>query len=406
MTSHLSRAEARRIALAAQGFGRPRPAGRVDARHLRRVFADLGLIQLDFVNVVVPAHYQVLFSRLGPYDRSQLDDLAYRRREVTEQWAHEASLVPADCWPLLAERRRRHRPRPRGFESFLEASSEYVDRALAAVRERGPLTADELPHPEDGPRRLEHAWFGSVRRAVLEAHFGFGRLAIADRRPDFARVYDLPERVIPEEHRERTIAPEEATRELLRRAARACGVATAGDLADYFRMPAAEAKPRLAELVAAGELHDIRVEGWSGAGYLDPDARAPRRIAAAALISPFDPLIWSRRRAERLFGFEHRFEIFVPGEKRRWGVYVLPFLLGDRLVARADLKAERAAGRLRVAAAYLEPGCEPASVAEALAAELRSMAGWLELGEVKVARKGDLARHLAQALAATGAAPA
>ncbi len=398
MTPLLSRAEARRIALAAQGFGRPRPAGRVDVRHLRRVFADLALIQLDFVNVVVPAHYQVPFSRLGPYDRSLLDDLAYRRREVTEQWAHEASLVPTDCWPLLAERRRNHRPRPWEVAGFLEANPDYVERALAAVRERGPLTADELPHPESGPRRLEHSWFGSVRRAVLEAHFGFGRLAIADRRPDFARVYDLPERVIPDTHRERTVPPEEAIRELLRRAARASGVAAAGDLYDYFRMPAAEAKPRLAELVAAGELREVRVEGWSGAAYLHPEAALPRRIDAAALVSPFDPLIWSRRRTERLFGFEHRFEIFVPGEKRRWGVYVLPFLLGDRLVARVDLKAERAAGRLRVAAAYLEPGCEPGPVAEALAAELRRMAGWLGHGEVAVARRGDLARALAVAL--------
>jgi hypothetical protein len=394
----LSRAQARRIALGAQGFGRPRPSGRIDVRHLRRVFADLGLIQLDFVNVVVPAHYQVPFSRLGPYDRSALDDLAYRRREVTEQWAHEASMVPADCWPLLADRRRRHRPRPWGFASFLDANPEYVDRALEAVRERGPLTADELPHPEDGPRRLEHAWFGSVRRAVLEAHFGFGRLAIADRRPDFARVYDLAERLIPDAHRECAVPPEEATRELLRRAARACGVAAAGDLFDYFRMAAAEARPRLAELVAAGELHEVRVEGWSGAAYLHPEAALARRIDAAALISPFDPLIWSRRRTERLFGFEHRFEIFVPDYKRRWGVYVLPFLLGDRLVARVDLKAERAAGRLRVAAAWLEAGADAAEVAEALAAELRWMAKWLGLGEVTVARKGELAPALRTAL--------
>lgn len=397
MPSLLSRAHARRIALGAQGFGRPRPSGRIDVRHLRRVFTDLGLIQLDFVNVVVPAHYQVPFSRLGPYDRSALDDLAYRRREVTEQWAHEASLVPVDCWPLLAERRRRHRPRPWNIQGFLDANPEYVERALAAVRAHGPLTADELPHPEDGPRRIDHAWFGSMRRGVLEAHFGFGRLAIADRRSDFARLYDLPERVIPEEHLEAEVPPEEAGRELLRRAARACGVAAAGDLADYFRMPAAEAKPRLAELVAAGELEEVRVEGWNGTAYLHPEATLPRRIDTAALISPFDPLIWNRRRTERLFGFEHRFEIFVPEEKRRWGVYVLPFLLGDRLVARVDLKAERTAGRLRVAAAHLEPGRDPSEVAEALAAELERMAEWLGLGEVTVARKGDLARELGNA---------
>lgn len=396
--SHLSRDEARRIALRAQGFHRPRPSGRIDVRHLRRVFADLGLIQLDFVNVVVPAHYQVPFSRLGPYDRAALDDLAYRRREVTEQWAHEASLVPADCWPLLAERRRNHRPRPWGFERFLETNPDYVERALDAVRERGPLLAGDLPHPENGPQRLEHAWFGSVRRAVLEAHFGFGRLAIADRRSDFSRVYDLAERVIPAEHLERRVSAEEAGRELLRRAARACGVATAGDLADYFRMPAAEAKPRLAELVEAGELTEVRVEGWNGTAYLHPAAVLPRRIVAAALISPFDPLIWSRLRTARLFEFEHRFEIFVPQTRRRWGVYVLPFLLGDRLVARVDLKAERTAGRLRVAAAYLEEGSDEGQVTDALAAELRQIARWLGLGEIAVARKGDLARALGAAI--------
>lgn len=386
------------MALGAQGFGRPRPAGRVDVRHLRRVFGELGLIQLDFVNVVVPAHYQVPFSRLGPYDRALLDDLAFRRREVTEQWAHEASLVPVDCWPLLAERRRTHRARPRSFQAFLDAYPGYVARALETVRERGPLTADRLPDPEEGPLRIDHSWFGSVRRGVLEWHFGSGRLAIADRLPDFSRVYDLAERVIPAVHREREVPAEEAGRELIRRAARACGVAAAGELADYFRMPAAEAKARIAELTAAGELEEVRVEGWPGVAYLHPEAASPRRIDAAALISPFDPLIWHRRRTGRLFGFEHRFEIFVPGHQRRWGVYVLPFLLGDCLVARVDLKAERTAGRLRVAAAYLEDGHDPGEVAAALAAELRRMAEWLGLGEVAVGRRGDLAPALRAAV--------
>ncbi len=392
--------EARRLALAAQGFDRPRPAGRPDARHVRGVILRLGLLQLDFVTVVGPAHYQVLFSRLGPYDRALLDDLAYRRREFTEQWAHEASLLPVDAWPLLRHRMEVHRPRPYNFGPVLARHPEYAGRVLAEVRARGPLGAEELDHPEGGPRRLEHAWHGSVSRAMLEALFGQGALAVAGRRPDFSRLYDLAERVVPPEHLKRVVDPAEARRELLRRAARAHGVGTAADLADYFRMPVGEARPRLDELVEAETLRTVRVEGWREPAYLDPAARAPRRIDAAALLSPFDPLIWFRPRTQRLFGFEYRFEIFTPPATRRWGCYVLPFLLGDRLVARVDLKSDRPARRLRVVAAHLEPGVEPDRVAAALAAELRLLAGWLGLDGVAVARRAGFDRALAAALRA------
>lgn len=396
----LSLDEARRLALAAQGFDRPRPAGRPDARLVRGVIRRLGLLQLDFVTVVGPAHYQVLFSRLGPYDRALLDDLAYRRREFTEQWAHEASLLPVDAWPLLRHRMEVHRPRPYNFGPVLARHPEYAGRVLAEVRARGPLGAEQLDHPEGMPRRLEHSWFGSVPRATLEALFGRGVLAIAGRRPDFSRLYDLAERVVPAEHLHRVIDPAEARRELLRRAARAHGVGTAADLADYFRMPVREARPRLDELVESGELLPARVEGWSEPAYLDPAARAPRRIEAAALLSPFDPLVWFRPRVRRLFGFEYRFEIFTPPAKRRWGCYVLPFLLGDRLVARADLKSDRPARRLRVVTAHLEPGAEAGRVAAALAAELRLLAGWLGLEGVAVARRAGFDRALAAALRA------
>jgi uncharacterized protein YcaQ len=375
----LSIAEARRIALAAQGFDRPRPGGKVDLRHLRRVIGRLGLLQLDFVNVVVPAHYQVLFSRLGPYDRALLDRLAYRRRELTEQWAHEASLVPVELWPHLAHRREARPMRPYAFGAFLEKHSGYVDWVLAEIDRRGPLAAEDLPAPEGVDRRLKGSWLGTVPRALLEHLFGRGVLAVAERRASMARAFDLSERLVPSEHHGRKVSREEAQRELVRIAARAHGVATAADLADYFRLRVGEAQPRIAELVEEGELREVTVEGWRGAAYLQRDARLPRRINAASLISPFDPLIWTRKRTERLFGFEYRLEIFIPREQRRWGCYVLPFLQGDRLVARVDLKADRPGGRLLVQATHFEDGAERAEVEPALAAELETLAGWLGL---------------------------
>ena len=398
----LSLQQARRIALAAQGFDRPRPDGRVDARHIRRTIRQLGLLQIDYVNVLVPAHYQVLFSRLGPYERSRLDDLVYRRREFTEQWAHEASILPVESWPLLRHRMDAHTMRPYGFESVMEKNPGYADRVLEELRARGPLAADDLPGPDGVPRRLKGSWFGTVPRAALEALFGRGVLAVADRRPNFARVFDFAERVLPPEQFGREVAREEAQRELLRLAACAQGVGTAGDLADYYRMPVGEARPRLAELVAMGDLREVRVEGWRQSAYLHPGARRPRRIRASALLSPFDPVIWTRARTSRLFGFDYRFEIFIPRAKRRWGAYVLPFLYGERLAARVDLKSDRSQGRLLAQAAYVEPHVEPGVVADALAAELCTLAAWLGLGSVAVGRRGGFAKTLAAALSEAG----
>jgi uncharacterized protein YcaQ len=390
--------QARRLALAAQGFDRPRPA-RVQARHLRAAIGRLGLLQLDFVTVLLPSHYQVLFSRLGPYRRALLDDLVYRRREFTEQWAREASIVPMDCWPLLEHRRQRFRVQPRGFGPVLEREAAYVARVLAEVAERGALTADQLDHPEGMDRRV-HSWFGTVPRVVLEAHFGRGLMAIAARRPNFARAYDLAERIVPEAHRLRRVDVHEAQRELLLRAARASGVAAAADLADYFRMPVRDARPRLSELVERGALRLVHVEGWREAAYLHPQARLPARVRACTLLAPFDPLIWFRRRTARLFGFDYRLEVFVPDEKRRWGAYVLPFLMGDRLVARVDVRTDRARRRLRVLAAFVEAHADPEAVAAALALELCTMARWLELTHVVVERRGGLARALGAAVRA------
>jgi uncharacterized protein len=398
MAVELSLAEARRLALAAQGFDRPRPK-RVTIRDLARTIRQLALVQLDYVNVLVPSHYQVPFSRLGPYDRALLDRLVYGSGEFTEHWAHEASIVPTETWPLLRYRRDDYRVRPWGFEKFIRENPVYVARVLEEVRTRGPLRADEVAHFPGAARELEHAWFRSVPRAVLETHFGRGALAIAARESDFARRYDLAERVVPAEHHGRAVEREEAQRQLLLQAARAHGVGTAADLADYFRMPVGIARPRLVELLASGALREARVEGWREAAYLHPDAAASR-IEARTLLSPFDPVVWFRPRTRRLFGFDYRFEIFVPSPNRRWGAYVLPFLLGDRLVARVDLKADRVAPRLLVVGAWVERDADGAAVAPALADELRFWAAWLGLGRVAVGKRGDFARALGAALRA------
>jgi hypothetical protein len=283
-----------------------------------------------------------------------------------------------ETWPLLRYRRETDRVRPWGFAKVLEERAEYAAWVLEEVRRRGPLAADELPPPNGAAGRIPGSWIGTVARGVLEAHFLRGKLAAAGRRQDFSRLYNLAERLIPDQHRCRQVEYEESRRALLLQAARAHGVGTARDLADYFRMPVADAKPRLLELVQSGLLQEVRVEGWREPAYLDPNARAPRRIEAAALLSPFDPLIWCRPRVERLFGFRYRVEIFVPPEKRTHGFYVLPFLLGNKLVARVDLKADRANGRLRVLGTWFE-GRRTAAVRDALSAELRLLGEWLRL---------------------------
>jgi hypothetical protein len=288
-----------------------------------------------------------------------------------------------------------HRPRPRGFEAVLARHPGYAAEVLAAVTARGPLAAEDLPHPLGSERRLPEAWFGTVPRATLELAFGRGVLAVAARRRNLAREYDLAERVLPAGALARAVTPDEARRALLAIAARAHGVGTVRDLADYFRMTAAEAGPRLAELKESGTLRQVRVEGWREPALLHAGAVLPRRLEAAALLSPFDPVVWFRPRLLRLFGLEHRLEIYTPAARRRWGYYVLSFLLGDRLVARLDLRADRAAGRLLVLAAHLEPGHRAGDVAGPLAGELRRLAGWLGLGPVRVAGRGRLAAALA-----------
>ncbi|NOX68698.1 MAG: winged helix-turn-helix domain-containing protein [Gammaproteobacteria bacterium] len=393
----LSTAQARRIAIAAQGLHKSRPGSGVDRRHIRRVVRTLGLLQLDFVNVLVPAHYLVVFSRLGPYQRTRFNQLIYRSREFTEQWAHEASIVPMDTWPLLEYRRKTFKPWGNSPLRKRAADSGYLDQVIDIIREKGAITSRDLP-PFDQPQRKPGEWHRSIPRWALECHFGTGRIAVGDRLPNFQRVYDLPERLIDDEHRRRPIDHDAARRELLRRAAMACGVASGKDLADYYRMPLRDAEPRLRELLDEGAISEVSVEGWSETAYLAANAAIPRRIDAAAILSPFDPLVWFRPRAERIFGFHYRIEIYVPAHKRKWGYYVLPFLLGDRIVARIDLKAERGTSTLLVQAAHLEEGANALKVAAALARELRELARWLDLEAIKVMRRGSLASALRKAL--------
>lgn len=393
--TNLSLAEARRLCLASQGFDRPRPTGTPDRRHIRQVINRLGLLQLDFVNVLVPAHYFVLFSRLGPYDRKRMNELVYESREFIEHWAHEASIVPTELWSLLAYRRAQFEPWKSSPIMKLPGRDKYLERSLNQVRSHGPLTAQDLP-PVPRPTGKPGDWKKSVPRWALECHFGNGDVSVADRLPNFQRVYDVPENIVDEPHFSKTLSKEDGQRELLYRAAGAYGVATLHDLADYYRMPAREAAPLVAELVKEGKLDEVSVESWNEPAYVNPRTRIPRDIKACSLLSPFDPLVWFRPRAERLFGFHYRIEIYVPANKRKWGYYVLPFLHNDKIVARVDLKAERNSRTLLVLATHEEPESNTETTSVALARELWTLASWLELDSIKVTRRGKLGRVLAQ----------
>ncbi len=397
----ISLSEARRITLAAQGLDRKRPGGSVTAGHIRRVIDRLGLLQLDYVNVLVPAHLMVLFSRLGGYEISRFHKLVYHGRDFTEQWAHEASIVPAELWPVLAHRREDYAPWPNSPIMKLAGRQQYLDEAMKITRARGPVTANDMP-PAKSPTRKPGDWQRSVPRWALECHFGCGNVAVADRLANFQRVYDLPEKLIDECHLDRQLTRHEAQRELLRRAACASGVATLHDLADYYRMSPRDAAPRLAELVESGEVREVAVEGWSAPAYLARTARIPRSLAATTLLSPFDPVVWFRPRAERLFDFHYRIEIYIPAGKRRWGYYVLPFLMGERIVARVDLKADRKNSALLVLATHREAHTDDAATIPALAKELRAVADWLELDSLRVSRRGLFARALADYVRGSG----
>jgi len=394
----LSAAEARRVALAAQGFADGRP-GRPDGHALRRVLKQVGLLQIDSVNVLARGHHLTLFGRLGPYPIELIERAAwYAPRRLFEYWGHEASLLPVATQPLLRWRMQRaHDDAWGGMRRVAQERPELVDQVLAEVTERGPIAASEFE--EAGPRRAEPWWNWSDAKRAFEFLFWSGLITSARRR-NFERLYDLPERVLPREVADAPTPPvDEAQRRLVRIAARSLGVSAERDLRDYFRLPLAETRARVAELVEEGELLPVDVEGWSTPGYLWHETSVPRKVDGCALVGPFDSLIWERSRVERLFGFRYRIEIYVPAPKRVHGYYVLPFLLGDRLVGRVDLKADRAAGALVVRAAHGEPDA-PRGTASALSGELRAMAGWLGFERVKVERRGGLAKGLKNALRA------
>jgi hypothetical protein len=386
VTVTLSDAQARRIALAAQGFADQRPTGRVDRRHLRRVFDRIGLIQIDSVNVLVRSQELSLFARLGPHPRTLIDD-ATRDGELFEFVVHEACILPTDQYHLYRWRMREPYRWP-AFRRQVEQLGNHLEQVYQRVVEDGPLVAGDIS-TRVGKRGTW--WDYDEGKIALEALFYMGRITARRRPSDFARLYDLPERMIPAEVLARPATPEhEARKELLLLAARYHGVGTLQDLADYHRMTPTGCKAALAELVEEGRLLPVTVQGWDRAAYLHPEARQPRRINARALLSPFDPVVWFRDRALQVFGFHYRIEIYVPPPKRRYGYYVLPFLLNEELVGRVDLKADRANRALLVQSAWAEPGVNEGEVAAELAEELRLMASWLELDRIEVTGRGDL----------------
>ncbi|MFZ3291282.1 MAG: crosslink repair DNA glycosylase YcaQ family protein [Mycobacterium sp.] len=401
--STLSVAQARRIAVAAQGFSEPRPGGPITRAHLRRLISRIQMLQLDSVSVAVRAHYAPVFSRLGPYDRDVLDRAAWSHtarspRLLVEYWAHEAALMAVDDWPLLRWRMRQYR-HGRWGSHIVKANPRMADDIVAAIAELGPSTAGQIEnHLAAAPRRAKGAWWNrSDTKWVAEALFASGRLTTATR-VGFARHYDLTERVLPADVLAREVDEDDAVRELTLRAATALGVATEADIRDYFRLAVGQVKPAIVKLLADGQLERVEVEGWLVPAYLPAGQTIPRRNRGTALLCPFDPLIFFRPRVERLFGFHYRIEIYTPAAQRRYGYYVWPFLLDGELVGRVDLKADRSADVLHVVGAFVEPDRTTSRVAEALAGELETMAGWLGLGGVKVGGRGDLAGALREAL--------
>lgn len=385
-------AAARRMGLHAQGFGGARPSGNIDRRHGRKLFDQIGLIQVDSVNVLVRSQELPVFARLGPHSRDLIPSML-RGDELFEYWGHEAALIPVGMHHLF---RWKMSPKARHWTSVAQlqkARPGFLESVLAEVAERGPLAAGELSDVRVGKKGSWWDWSDGKR--VLEFLFWCGEISSRRRPHNFEREYALPHVFIPAAELARPAPPEdEARKHLLVRAAKHYGVGTGKDLADYYRQGFTTVKPLLAELVEEGRLIPAVVEGWKDAAFLHPDAKTPRKVETAALLSPFDPIVWYRDRAERLFDFHYRIEIYTPAPKRVYGYYVLPFLLNDRIVARVDLKADRHAGALLVHGAFSEPGSDPLATVDALRDVLLSMAQWLGLNRVEVGTAGDLASAL------------
>jgi uncharacterized protein YcaQ len=408
--SVLTAAQARRVAVAAQGFAEPKPRGPVTRAHLRRLISRIQVLQLDSVSVAVRAHYAPVFSRLGAYDRDVLERAAWSHsarspRLLVEYWAHEAALMAVDDWPLLRWRMREY-THGRWGTHIVKKHPRLVDDVVAAVKELGPSTAGQIEAHLGAEQRGRKGpwWDRSDTKWVTEALFAAGVLTTATR-VGFARHYDLTENVLPPEVVARQIDDGQAVRELTLRAASALGVGTEADIRDYFRLAPQQVKPALGKLVADGDLERVDVEGWPVPAYLRAGQMVPRLDRGTALLCPFDPLIFFRPRVQRLFDFHYRIEIYVPAAKRQYGYYVWPFLLDGRLVARVDLKAERTRDALHVVGAFTEDGQQRSRVVEALAPELATMASWLGLGDVTVGDRGDLAPALRRQLSGMSLSP-
>jgi uncharacterized protein len=395
----ISNAEARRIVLAAQGFdGSPRPT-KPGWAQMAKTIGRLNLLQIDSVNVVVRSHYLPLFSRLGNYDRALLDarSLGTGKRHMFECWGHEASLVPMDLHPLMRWRMARARSGDGVYpqmDRFTKEEPEFLRSTLAYVEKNGPTRVRDVP---EGGKGLGGWWGWSKGKLALETLFDHGLVTTAARE-GFERIYDIPARVVPPDVLSRETPRERhAIAQLMDLSGRALGIGTEIDLRDYFRLPVDCAKQAIADNVAAGVLEAVAVQGWKQPAYLHRDAKRPRWAGGTALLTPFDPLVWNRPRTERLFDFHYRIELYTPAHKRKFGYYVLPFLMEDKLVGRVCLKADRDANKLLVNAAHVEEGADPVSVASALSKELSTMSEWLGLAGVSVARKGSLAGPLRKA---------
>lgn len=397
MTDHLRADQVRRTVLGAQGFARPRPTGSVTVRHGTALLDRVSAIQLDSVNVIARAHELTLFARFGDHPRD-LSARLIRQGHAFEFWGHEASLIDVRLQPAL---RWRMDEAKRGvmWGGLVDVAREhpvYVDQVRAAVRDRGPISARHL---EDRGVKPDHMWGWDRGKKALEYLFWTGEIT-AWRTPTFERVYDLAERALPHAIVEAPTPDErDARKTLLLRAARSFGIATAADLADAFRQKRPVARPLVAELVEDGALEEVTVEGWRTPAYRIPGTPIPRRVDACALLTPFDSVMWERDRVERIFDFRYRIEIYVPAPRRVHGYYVLPFLLGDRLVARVDAKADRKGGALLLPGAWGEPGIDADEVTTALAGEATRLAHFLGLDRVEVGRRGDLATPLRRAVA-------
>lgn len=407
-TQSLSREEARRMALTAQGLASPPRARTAGWRTMSATIDRLKLLQIDSVNVLARAHYLPLYSRLGPYDRSVLDAHAFsegrKGRALFEYWAHEASLLPVSAWPLMQWRMQRAANGKGLYGSlarFRRENRRYVEEVRQEIAARGPLSAREVA----GEGKRTGPWWGwHEAKLALEWLFWAGQVTASGRRGNFERLYDVPERVIPTAALAAPVPDEaEAIRTLVAMSAEALGIASDAELRDYFRLPVAETRQAIAELAEAGLLEAVRVEGWPGLAWRHRDARLPRTVAGSALLSPFDPVVWHRTRAERVHGLRYRIEIYTPAHKREYGYYVLPFIHRGRFAARACLKADRSREALVVNTAHREPGAAEGPTAAALAVELARLARWLDLTRIEVKQRGDLARALRQAAAATSA---